>query len=143
MQPGAIPRPPVTSPERMQSHPPHTTKETEIMRTNSKAVRDQIRAHILASVTDENGDPFATFPEASARLRAEFARVANYPHNLRRLPNNQERFQDYLMGIPFGFEFTHSGIAAFLKSLGINPTGKEYDPEKSARLYSYLIFREI
>lgn len=122
---------------------PTNNQKTEIMKTNCKAVRELVRAHILESVTDGNGDTYATFPEAIARLRDEFERVANYPHNLRRLPNNQERFQDYLMGIPFGFEFTNSGISAFLNGLGINPTGKEYDDAKSARLYTALIYREI
>lgn len=113
------------------------------MKTNSKAAREAIRAHILDCVTDENGDTFPEFPAARARLREEFERVAGYPSNLRRIPNNQDRFQDYLMGIPFGFEYTYSGIAEFLNSLGINPDGKKFAPEKSAKLYAYLIYREI
>ena len=51
-------------------------------------------------------------------------------------------FHDYLMGIPFDFEFWDYKITEFLESLEINPDGKEYDAEKSAR-YSYLIFKEI
>lgn len=113
------------------------------MKTNSKAVREAVRAHILEAVTDGNGDTFATFDEARDRLRAEFDRVANYPANLRRIPNHQDRFHDYLMGIPFGFEYTHSGIADYLNGLGISPTGKDFDPDKSARLYAYLVYREI
>ena len=113
------------------------------MKTNSKAVKLAMRQHILENVTDGNGDPFSTYEAAQGHLRAEFARVADYPDKLRRFPNNQDRFHDYLMGIPFGFEFTNCGIAAFLNGLGINPTGKAFDPEKSARLYSYLIHREI
>ena len=113
------------------------------LRTNSKAVREMIRAHILNCVTDENGNSLPSFEQARDILRAEFDRVANYPANLKRIPNNQDRFHDYLMGIPFGFEYTHCGIADFLNGLGINPQGKEYDEEKSARLYSYLIYREI
>ena len=102
-----------------------------------------MQAHILANVTDGNGDTFPTFDAAKAHLRAEFARVADYPNNLRRFPNNQDRFHDYLMGIPFGFEFENWKITEFLNGLGINPAGKEYDDEKSARLYTGLIFREI
>ena len=113
------------------------------MKTNSKTVREMIRAHILENVTDGNGDPFPAFEQARARLREEFARVADYPANVRRFPNNQDRFHDYLMGIPFGFEFTHVGISDFLTSLDINPKGKHFDGEKSARLYSYLIYKGI
>ena len=64
------------------------------MKTNSKAVRELIRAHILENVTDGNGDTYATLPEAIARLRAEFERVANYPNNLKRFPRNQDRFHE-------------------------------------------------
>lgn len=117
--------------------------KTKAVRTNSKAVRAAMQAHILARVTDGNGDPFPTFDQAREHLKAEFARVADHPYNIRRLPNHQDRFQDYLMGVPFGFEFTYHGIAKFLNGLGINPDGKEFNPDKSSRLYAYLIHREI
>ena len=113
------------------------------IRTNSKSVKLAMRQHILESVTDGNGNTFPTFDGAREHLKAEFARVADYPNNLRRFPNHQDRFHEYLMGLPFGFEYTHAGIAASLNGLGLNPDGKEYDGEKSARLYSYLIYREI
>lgn len=119
------------------------TIQAKAVRTNSKAVRLAMRQHIMESVTDSNGDTFPTFEAARDHLKAEFARVADYPFNLRRLPNNQERFHDYLMGIPFGFEFENYKIAEFLNGLGLNPSGKEFDPEKSARLYTNLIFKEI
>ena len=113
------------------------------MKTNSKAVRLAIQNHILANVTDGNGDTFPSFDDARAHLKAEFARVADYPNNLRRFPNNQERFHDYMMGLPFGFEFENHKIAEFLAGLDINPQGKSFDSEKSARLYTYLIHKEI
>ncbi len=117
--------------------------KTKAVRTNSKQVRAAMRAHIMENVTDGNGDPFPTFEAARDHLRAEFERVAGHPFNLKRLPNVGDRFHDYLMGIPFGFEYTHHGIAEFLNGLGINPDGKAFNPDKSARLYAYLIHREI
>lgn len=113
------------------------------MKTNSKQVRAAMRQHILECVTDDDGNNFATFDEAAERLKSEFHRVADYPNNLKKFPNNQERFHDYLMGIPFGFEFTNFGIACFLESLEIGKNGVKYNEEKSARLYTSLIFREI
>ena len=113
------------------------------MKTNSAPVRAAIRQHITNAVTDNNGDSYATFQDAAARLASEFDRVANYPHNLKRFPNAADRFHDYLMGIPFGFEFTTDGIELFLNSLGINPTGRTFDADKSARLYTYLIHSEM
>jgi hypothetical protein len=118
-------------------------KETDTMKTNSKAVREKIRAHILEAVYDGNGDPFPSYEQARDHLRAEFERVADYPRNRQLFPNHADRFHDYLMGIPFHFEYTDHGIAEYLDSLGINPAGKEYPAEKSARLYAYLIHREI
>ena len=117
--------------------------KTKTVRTNSKSVKLAMRQHILENVTDGNGDTFPTFEQSRAHLKAEFARVADYPNNLRRFPNHQDRFHDYLMGIPFGFEFENHAIATFLNGLGINPDGKEFDAEKSARLYTYLIYKEI
>lgn len=117
--------------------------KTKTVRTNSKSVRLALQAHILASVTDGSGDTFPTFEQAREHLKAEFARVADYPGNLRCFPNHQDRFHDYLMGIPFGFEFETWKITEFLNGLGINPQGKEFDAEKSARLYTYLIYKEI
>ena len=113
------------------------------MKTNSKKVRAAMRQHILECVTGDDGDIFATFEGAAERLKSEFHRVADYTQNLRKFPNNQARFHDYLMGLPFGFEFTNFGIACFLESLEIGETGKEYDAEKSARLYTYLIYKEV
>ena len=117
--------------------------KTKSIRTTSKSVRLAMQAHILSNVTNGNGDPFPTFDAARAHLKAEFARVADHPNNLKRFPNNQDRFHDYLMGIPFGFEFETHKIVEFLNGLGINPDGKEYDADKSARLYTYLIYKEI
>ncbi len=112
-------------------------------KTNSNHVRTQIRAHILDRVNDNEGEPFPNIAEAAAHVRAEFERVAGYAHNLRRFPNAQERFHDYLMGLPFSFEFYTQAIIDFLNGLGINPEGREFAPDKSARLYSYLIYKEV
>ena len=101
-----------------------------------------MKAHVLDRV-DYDGDRLSTFEEARDHLASEFVRVADYPHNLQMFPNDQERFHDYLMGIPFGFEFENWKIAEFLNGLGINPEGKEFDSEKSNRLYTYLIFKTL
>lgn len=118
-------------------------QKNETMKTNSKAVRARIQTHILESVYDGEGNPFPDLAQAIAHLRAEFDRVANYPINRLRFPNNQDRFHDYLMGLPFHFEFENQAIADFLNGLEINPSGKSYTPEASAKLYTYLIFKEI
>ena len=77
------------------------------MRSNSKQVRQAINSHILENVTDYNGNTFATIQEAASHLNDEFNRVSNYPYNLAKFPNNQERFSDYLFGLPFSFHFSN------------------------------------
>lgn len=113
------------------------------MKTNSKIVRDLIKSHILECVTDENGENFDTFKDAANKLNSEFERVANYPYNRQRIPNNQARFVDYLLGLPFSFHFYAGDVAEFLNGLGINEAGKVYDDDKSLSLYHYLIYAEM
>lgn len=120
----------------------NTNMKTKI-RTNSKQVTLAIRNHIQECVTDDDGETFPTVSQAINHLRSEFERVSNYPQNLLRFPNNQDRFHGYLMGIPFSFEFMDYRISEFLNGLGINPDGKEFSSDKSARLYTYLLFKQL
>jgi len=113
------------------------------LRTNSKQVTLAIRNHIQECVTDDEGGTFPTYQQAINHLREEFERVSNYSNNLLRFPNNQDRFHDYLMGIPFDFEFMDYSISEFLNDLGINPEGTEFPSDKSAKLYTYLIFKQL
>ena len=113
------------------------------MRMNNKKVKEQIKQHILDCVYDVNGNGYNTFDEAANRLISEFKRVANHKYNLHMLPNNQDRFSDYLMGLPFHFEYTNYGIQDYLNGLGINPINKDFDSTKSNHLYHYLIWKEI
>jgi hypothetical protein len=113
------------------------------MKSNSKQVREQIKQHILDSVYNFEGEQFNDLKSAAQHLNSEFIRVANYPNNLNRFPNNQERFSDYLCGLPFHFLYVNDEIADYLNSLGLNPTGKTFDSDKSMKLYHYLIYSEM
>lgn len=111
--------------------------------TNSKEVKEAIKRHILECVYNYEEKTFNTLQEAKKHLNSEFERVAGHAYNLKKFPNNQDRFADYLSGIPFWFEFETYKIEEFLNGLGINPEGKEFDANKTFQLYSYLIFREL
>lgn len=113
------------------------------MRSNSKAVRDKVKKHILESVYDENENEFKSFDKASEYLTEEFKRVADYPNNKHRFPNDQERFTDYLRGIPFHFEYWDDSIEEFLNGLGINPKNKKFSSDRMWHTYGALIWREI
>lgn len=111
------------------------------LKTNSKEVIKQVEAHILDCVTDEDGKDFNSIVLACRYMYCEFDRVANYPNNLKSIPNEQERFADYLRGIPFSFDVYYYDMAQFLNFLGINPQGKIYSDEKVSKLYYYLIYK--
>ena len=112
------------------------------LRTNSKAVRDKIKAHILECVYDEEENTFVSLAGACKHLWKEFERVAEHPLNMRRMPSQFERFSDYLMGLPFHFEYETHKVEFFLNGLSINPDLKEYSAERMFHLYHWLIFRE-
>jgi hypothetical protein len=112
-------------------------------RTNSKHVKNLIKRHIFDSVHDERETQFKTFEESAKELNNEFKRVANHAHNLKKYPNDAQRFDDYLRGLPFYFLDYDYKIEDFLNSLGINEDKKEYPADKMRALYANLIYREI
>jgi hypothetical protein len=113
------------------------------VRSNSNQVREKVRQHILENVYDYDENEFENFNDASQHLTSEFKRVADYPNNISRFPNNQKRFRDYLQGIPFNFYFYDDDIEDFLNGLGINPQNKKYSSDQMWDLYSYLIWKEV
>ena len=110
------------------------------MRTNSKQVRNAIKQHILDCVTDINGNNFNDLKSACNALNNEFIRVANYPYNLQKFPNNQNRFSDFLQGLPFNFLYMNFDITNYLNELTGND--KDFDFDKTLKLYHYLIYSE-
>lgn len=116
------------------------------MRTNSKQVRDAIKLHIIESVYDCNGEQFTTLVDAAKYLNEEFDRVANFPNNIKRYPNAQRRFMDYMQGLPFHFLYSGGGISEYLESIGCMPNPKYSDDinrEKAEVLYYYLVYAEM
>jgi hypothetical protein len=113
------------------------------MKSNSKAVRDQIDTHILDTVLDEYGDNYTDVISACNRVYSEFIRVANFPQNIQRYPNIQSRFSDYLCGIPWNFLIYPYEITEFLNNLGINPQNKQYTSDQSMKLYHHLILAQV
>ena len=113
------------------------------MKTNSKEVKKAVQTHIIESVYDFNENEFTTLKDACTHLNNEFIRVAGHDNNLKKFPNNVDRFVDYLQGIPFHFEYEDYKIEEFLNSLGTNPTNKTYSGAKMWALYGLLIYREM
>lgn len=111
------------------------------MRSTKKEVIQQIRNHILECVKDDNENEYKTFEEAAKRLYDEFQRVANYEYNIRRYPNEQQRFIDYLQGIPFNFEYAYweqkKKVSEWLET-----NENHYSDQKAMNMYYSLIYRE-
>ena len=123
----------------------NTVKNTDMKKhkTNSKHVKELVKAYILETIHDNNGKEFETFEEAAKHLKSEFNRVAGHAYNLKMFPNVVNRFLDYLQGLPFYFPAYVGDVEEFLNSLGINPERKDYESEKMYNLYALLIYREI
>lgn len=113
------------------------------MKTNNKEVKKAIQAHILTSVYDCKENEFSNLKDACNHLNNEFIVAAGYENNLKRFPNNVDRFIDYLRGIPFHFHYTNEDLEIYLNSLGINPDNKIYSSDKMWNLYGLLIYREM
>ena len=88
----------------------------ERLRTNTKGYNARIKKYILDSI-DFDHLPTETDEEKINSLLSEFERVANYPYNLQKLPNIQDRLADYLMGLPIGLEYTNYEILELTKKL--------------------------
>lgn len=81
----------------------------KLQRTNSKAFKAKIREYLVDSISEEQCAD--TSPEARMRwLSSEFDRVANYPFNLKKIPNEYERMADYLAGLPTGIDYENYRI---------------------------------
>tara|TARA_R110002074_G_scaffold137593_1_gene282718 strand:+ start:744 stop:1106 length:363 start_codon:yes stop_codon:yes gene_type:complete len=115
------------------------------LKTNSKEVKTLIKKHILTICKNDKENSFKKFENCAKHFYSDFDRAANYNYNLKKFPNNIERFADYLQGLPLEVRvpmFTED-LKDFLNSLGINNENKIYSYEKMINLYALLIYREI
>ena len=113
-------------------------------KSNSKFVSNSIKDHILACVYDENEQKYTTLQDACNALHSDFQRVSNFPYNLQKFPINQQRFSDYLQGLPYNFHFTYDSLKEFLDSLDLNnKSNKSFDLDQMIKLYHGLIYREV
>lgn len=113
------------------------------LNSNRKEVRNKVKQHILDCVYDDNGNEYERFKKAAGHLAADFKRVANYDNNVRRIPNQQERFKDYMQGVPFYFEHMYYEqrklVAEWLQSTDPD----KYTDQEVADRYYYMIYKEI
>ena len=90
------------------------------MKTNTKQVRNAIKLHILECVTNIDGNNFNDLKSACNHLNNEFIANSNHAYNLQKFPNNQNRFSDFLQGLPFNFLYMNFDITNYLNELTEN-----------------------
>ena len=78
-----------------------------MLKINTKKYLSNVRTYIIESIPEEWG---TTDAEKLKELKSEFERVANHPYNLHKLPNEQARLADYLMGLPIDLDFYNTDI---------------------------------
>ena len=105
-------------------------------KTNSKHVKNLVKKYILETVYNDNENTFKSFKNAANHLNNDFKRVANHHYNLKRFPNNVDRFLDYLQGLPFYFPQYNEDVKDILNGFGINPENKIYSSSKCG-IYSH------
>lgn len=99
------------------------------MTTNSKVVKEMIQKHILE---------YQTIEELKENIK-HYLQPRNYG-TFTSTPTIYIAISDF---VDDGFFLVYtSDVVEFLNSLGINPTNKEYDTQKTWNLYKHLIARE-
>ena len=73
--------------------------------TSKKEYKEKLDNYIYDCI--ENCDVELSNDEKIIYFMSEFDRVANYPNNIKHHPNIVDRIDDYLMGLPFNFDFSN------------------------------------
>ena len=73
--------------------------------TNTKEYKEKLDTYIYECI--ENPDVELSNDEKIIYFMSEFHRVANHPSNMNPYPNTVERIDDYMMGLPFNFDFSN------------------------------------
>jgi len=98
-----------------------------MMNTNTKFYKANLDKYIDECIEIED-TPDATLNDKVKYFMSEFDRVANYDNNIRRIPNTIDRIDDYMQGLPFGFDYSNDDklrVVATLHEVDEVPTNKE------------------
>ena len=87
------------------------TNTMTTVKTNSKAFNTLAYQYILDAINSEDIE-LNSDTEKLQYLANEFKSAANYEFNLKRYPNTQDRFADWIAGLPssFSIDFTNYDI---------------------------------
>lgn len=113
------------------------------MRTTKKEFKTKVQEHILEGLsTDMSEDTKEQLQNVVSEFKGWYS-----PYAQKHTPNRQEAFTEFLTGLPSGLntEFTYYGISNTLKNWyeSCGAEYKEATPDKEAKLYYGLVYREL
>lgn len=124
-----------------------------MLKTNSKIVRDRIRAYILSAENVEEfapeGTPRETFEDIARAIYADFMAYYNADNRNKYRPRNyQEAFEEWAAGLPAIIDTCYYYNVSAVNLLGdiLEETAEErakYDEAKAEKMLSYLIYSEL
>jgi len=144
-----------TAAQPHEERPPqtHERKVNIMLKTNSKIVRDRIRAYILSAENVEEfapeGTPNETYNDKARAIYADFMRYYDGDNRNKYRPRPyQEAFEDWAAGLPAILDTCYYYNVSAVDLLGdmLEETAEErakYDESDAEHLLTYLIFREI
>jgi hypothetical protein len=110
--------------------------------SNSKFVLDSVRNHVTQSVSIDGTVP--SFSAAAVYVWHEFIRVTNNDYYKHHFPNLQDRFSNYLDGLPHSFLIYYNEMETYLDTLGLNNNSKtKFSEDKIHKMYHFLIYKVI
>jgi hypothetical protein len=114
-----------------------------MMRTTSKAFKEQVQEYIINGLSDDNQT------ELKSKLEDVVSDFHSWysPYEQKRTPNRQEAFKEFLNCLPSSIhtEYTHYRINQTLKSWFENngETYKDKPTDKELDLHHHLVYREL
>ena len=116
-----------------------------MLRTNSKKVREAVRAYVTKTTSICGIDP-ETFGEAAAIIGGAWDGY-KYPALSHRFATVQDAFMDWASGLPLDtFDYIATGDTVKLVGDMLEETEEErskYSDSQACDLLTYLIFREV
>ena len=94
--------------------------KVKLQNTNTKAFKSRMFAYLLASTYDM--DELSDSDKAREILR-NFEHAANYPNNIKRIPNATDRVSDWLQGVPLNIAIYNYDIITTVEQLHELPAG--------------------
>jgi len=110
------------------------------LRSNSKEVKEAIRLHLI-EISKNDDVKVETVDQAIQYIGDRFYNeMLRYDNNVK---NIQDLFIYWLSGLSLHTYYMTDDIINYLHSIGLHGKDEKQEQEQSARLYHYLIFKEV